>query len=258
MAVATLQAYFVEVGRPMPAALQGPSVEAVAARLLSTSALASQASATAAVDEQGTISMDDPAVQIYAAIADDVAAFQAAAQGLGAREGELNRQIGRARFGAYGASVPPDATFSPRITDGIVKGYDYNGTMAPPMTTLSGLYDRYYSFCEAGSTGDYCEWELPQRWLDARDDLDLSTPVNFVSTSDTIGGNSGSPALNQNLELVGLNFDRTIEGLVRDYIYLPERGRNVMVDVRMVLEALDDVYDLDGLVTELTEGTLRE
>ncbi|NNF58068.1 MAG: S46 family peptidase, partial [Rhodothermaceae bacterium] len=255
--LATLQMYFAALGQPTPAALQEPSVAVLAERLLNTSALASQASATAAV-EAGTLSMDDPVVQIIAAIADDVEAFQNAARDLGAQEGELNRQIGRARFGAYGASVPPDATFSPRLTDGIVKGYAYNGTMAPPMTTLSGLYDRYYSFCEAGSTGDYCEWELPQRWLDARDDLDLSTPVNFVSTSDTIGGNSGSPALNQNLELVGLNFDRTIEGLVRDYIYLPDRGRNVMVDVRVVLEALDDVYDLDGLVTELTEGTLRE
>jgi hypothetical protein len=77
-----------------------------------------------------------------------------------------------------------------------------------------------------------------------------------VSTADTYGGNSGSPAVNRALEIVGLNFDRNIEGLTRDFIYLPERGRNIMVDVRAVLEALDDVYDADRIVLELTTGRL--
>ena len=102
-----------------------------------------------------------------------------------------------------------------------------------------------------------CDWQLPQRWIDAEPRLDLSTPVNFTSTSDTIGGNSGSPVVNRSLELVGLNFDRTIEGLVRDYLYAPERGRNVMVDTRFVVEALRTVYRMDGLAAELTRGTLR-
>ncbi|MEM6328577.1 MAG: S46 family peptidase, partial [Bacteroidota bacterium] len=97
-----------------------------------------------------------------------------------------------------------------------------------------------------------CDWGLPAQWLDAEDRLDLSTPVNFTSTSDTIGGNSGSPVLDRDLRLVGLNFDRTIEGLVRDYLYAPERGRNVMVDARIVLESLREVYGLPALADELT------
>ena len=181
----------------------------------------------------------------------DVQAWRAAAQALGAREEALEQDLGRARFGAFGATVPPDATFSLRFTDGVVSGYDYNGTEAPPMTTLFGLYDHYYAYCQAEAL-ERCDWTLPPRWLGAQSRLDLSTPVNFTSTSDTIGGNSGSPTINRDLELVGLNFDRTIEGLVRDYLYAPERGRNVMVDARFVLEALRNVYGLEALADELT------
>ncbi|HLT48557.1 MAG TPA: S46 family peptidase [Rubricoccaceae bacterium] len=260
-AVALLRAYFAETGRPLPAVLQGPDDAAVADRLLRESALASAASAEVAV-EGGALGMDDPAVQLYAAIRQDGADLQSAWAGLGAREADLAQQLGRARFAAYGNTVPPDATFSLRFTDGVVRGYPFNGTFAAPFTTLYGLYDHYYSYCVAAggivTTGTGCDWELPERWLEAEDDLDLSTPVNFVSTSDTIGGNSGSPAVNADLELVGLNFDRTVEGLARDYVYLADRGRNVMVDVRVVLEALGSVYGMDDLLAELREGVLRE
>ncbi len=230
-----------------------------AARLLETSA-------TARAETAAGAAADDEAVALVARLLPDLAAYQQAEAGLDARETEVRRGLGRARFAAFGAAVPPDATFSLRFTDGVVQGYDYNGTEAPPVTTLFGIFDRYHSFCEAGAgapvvTGPdgqaACDWQLPQRWLDAERRLDLATPVNFTSTSDTIGGNSGSPVVNRRLELVGLNFDRTIEGLVRDYLYAPERGRNVMVDARFVLEALREVYRLDGLATELTRGTLR-
>jgi hypothetical protein len=259
--VALLRASFEEAGRPLPEGLRGSSDEAVADRLLSASALATHASASAAV-EAGTLGPDDPAVALYAALAPDLAAFQSGWSALGAREGPLAQRLGRARFAAYGNSVPPDATFSLRFTDGVVRGYAFNGTFAAPFTTLHGLFSHYYAYCVLGegiaTTGAGCDWDLPERWLENEDDVDLDTPVNFVSTSDTIGGNSGSPAVNEDLELVGLNFDRTVEGLVRDYVYLADRGRNVMVDVRAVLEALDVVYDMDGLVAELTEGALRE
>ena len=88
--------------------------------------------------------------------------------------------------------------------------------------------------------------------------LDLSTPINFVSTADIIGGNSGSPVLDRDLEVVGLVFDGNIESLPGDYIYLPEKNRSVSVDVRAILEALDEIYDLDRLVLELTTGRLFE
>ena len=84
-----------------------------------------------------------------------------------------------------------------------------------------------------------------------QDRVQKNTPLNFVSTSDTIGGNSGSPAVNVALELVGLNFDRTIEGMTRDYLYWAGRGRNVMVDVRAIQETLRSVYGATALLNEL-------
>jgi hypothetical protein len=167
-----------------------------------------------------------------------------------AEERELVLDLGRARFEVFGQSVPPDGTSSPRITDGVVQGYEYNGTLAPPYTTFFGLYDRYHSH------GPGTWWDLPDRWRTPPAGLDLSTPLNFTSTADTYGGNSGSPAVTPELALVGLNFDRNMEGLSRDFIYLPERGRNVMVDVRAVQAALDHVYDADRIVQELTTGRL--
>ena len=247
--VEALRSYYAEQDLALPEAIDGPSAQAAADALLATSLAARP-------DAEPEEAEYDPAVALVRGLLPEIQAFQSAAAGLAAREDEAARQLGRARYAAYGNAVPPDATFSLRFTDGIVSGYPYNGTLAPPMTTMYGLYDRYHSFCSSGAS-DPCEWDLPQRWRDAEGRLDLSTPVNFTSTSDTIGGNSGSGVVNRAGELVGLNFDRTIEGLVRDYIYAPERGRNVMVDTRLVVEALRNVYGLDGLVTEIRDGTLR-
>lgn len=221
----------------------------VAASLLAQSALADSARAAQALSS-GTLSADDPALRIAAAVLPDYIAFQRELQQLGAREAELNADLGRARFEVYGTSVPPDATSSPRITDGVVLPYEYNGTVAPVHTTFYGMYDLYHAF------GEGTEWDLPDRWVPRPAELDLETPLNFISTADTYGGNSGSPAVTKDLAVVGLNFDRNIEGLVRDFIYLPERGRNVMVDVRAIMEALGEVYRLDRIVRELRTGEL--
>ena len=86
--------------------------------------------------------------------------------------------------------------------------------------------------------------------------LDLSTPLDFCSTADTYGGNSGSPAVTKDLQLVGLNFDRNIDALGRDFIYLPEQGRNVMVDVRAIQASLDKVYGAHRVLQELRTGQL--
>jgi len=110
------------------------------------------------------------------------------------------------------------------------------------------MYDHYYSY------GPDSDWRLPDRFLPPPPKLDLETPLNFVSTTDSYGGNSGSPAITPDHRIVGLNFDRNIEGLIRDYIYLPDRGRNVLVDVRAILEALDDLYDADRIVQEILTG----
>jgi hypothetical protein len=245
-----LRQYFAETGRPLPTALAGSSADALAERILSTSALAGAESAAAALE--AGVPTTDPAMAVVASIHEEYERHIADRTRLASRESALTRRLGLERYAAYGTSVPPDATFSLRFTDGVVRGYPYNGTEAPPMTTLYGLFDRHASFPAPSA------WTLPDRWVAARDRLDLSTPLNFTSTSDTIGGNSGSPVLNRELELVGLNFDRTIEGLLRDYLYMANRGRNVMVDARAILESLRNVYDQGELVDELTTGERRD
>jgi hypothetical protein len=114
------------------------------------------------------------------------------------------------------------------------------------------MYDRFRSH------GVGTEWDMPYRWRTPPAGLDLGTPLNFVSTADSYGGNSGSPAVTKDLRLVGLNFDRNINGLVRDYIYLPERGRNVMVDARAIQASLQVVYRADRIVQELLTGRLGQ
>ncbi len=237
-----LRAYAAETGRTIPG-LTTPA-QATADALLAASAF--ETGATATVD-----AATDPAVALVAALYDDHATWQSAMAGLSGREQGLARDLGRARFAAYGASVPPDATFSLRFTDGVVSGYAYNGTLAPPFTTINGLYDRHASFSVGVPAGEDHPWKLPQRWIAAKDAVDTDTPLNFTSTSDTIGGNSGSPVVNRDLELIGLNFDRTIEGMTRDYLYWAGRGRNVMVDVRAIRETLGSVYGATGLLDEL-------
>ena len=209
---------------------------------------------TSGLDTKATANLGaatDPAAALVASMYDDYAAWQSGMAGLSAREQGLARALGTARYAAYGSSVPPDATFSLRFTDGLVQGYAYNGTTAPPFTTLNGLFDRSASFSAALGTPEDHPWKLPQRWVAAQDRVKTDTPLNFVSTSDTIGGNSGSPVVNVDLELVGLNFDRTIEGMTRDYLYWAGRGRNVMVDVRAIQETLGSVYGATTLLAEL-------
>lgn len=230
-------------------ALGGRSPEGAARSLLDRSVLGTQAKTEAALGAGG-IPADDPAMTLWTAIVARQGAYLAAERPLVAREQELAGLLGRARFEIYGTDVAPDATFSPRITDGVVTPYEYNGTLAPTHTTFYGIYDRYF-----GHEGNP-EWALPERWQTPPEGLDLSTPLNFISTSDTYGGNSGSPAVTKDLALVGLNFDRNIDGLSRDFIYLPERGRNVMVDVRAIREALDKVYDADRIVLEILTGEM--
>jgi hypothetical protein len=233
------------------AVLAGQSVEAKAAAVVSSSQLQDSATAVSGIDD-GSIGITDPALGIVRSYLSAFIAFQQVVAEVFPEEEQIASELGRARFEVYGTDVPPDATFSLRIADGAVGGYAYNGTQAPAFTTMFGLYDRHFS--HAGED----DWALPPRWLDARSELELSTPMNFVSTVDIIGGNSGSPVLDADLEVVGVVFDGNIESLPGEYIYLPEFNRSVTVDARAILEALDVVYDMDRLVHELTTGELLE
>ncbi len=231
------------------AALRDGTPMASAAALLEHSALGSAATTARAV-AAGSLSWDDPGMALGRVLMPVYAAYDATYRRLLADERELSGVLGRVRFDAFGGMVPPDGSRSPRIADGVVGGYAYNGTVAPPYTTFYGLYDRHVAH------GGRVDWQLPARWRTAPAGLDLATPLNFVSTADTYGGNSGSPAVTPALALVGLNFDRNVEALSRAYIYLPQRGRNVMVDVRGIHAALDHAYDAHRLVEELVHRRL--
>jgi hypothetical protein len=126
-----------------------------------------------------------------------------------------------------------------------VKGYAAEGQKVPFATTFAGLYER-------AEKQQYREpFELPKRWQEGKDKLDLSTPFDFVSTADTIGGNSGSPVLNRAGEFVGINFDRNRFGLVRNFVYTDVQARHIAVHSKGILEALRKLYDCPGLVNEL-------
>ena len=167
-------------------------------------------------------------------------------------ENTLNQLLGKALYNVYGTSIPPDATFTLRISDGVVKGFSYNGTIAPPFTTFYGMYDRYYSFNKK------FPWNLPPRWVNPPADFDLSVPFNFSATNDIIGGNSGSPVINIKGELVGLAFDGNMESLPGDFIYSPENNRMVCVHPKGITESLSKIYNAGRLAKEIIEGKLQK
>jgi hypothetical protein len=140
----------------------------------------------------------------------------------------------------------PDATFTLRLAFGPVKGYEENGKKIPYQTTFAGLYER------AAEHRNKYPFDLPPRWIERKDRLNLDTPFNFVCTADIIGGNSGSPVVNQAGQVVGLIFDGNIQSLVLDFIYTDEQARAVAVCSQGIIEALRKVYDADGLADELT------
>jgi len=156
-------------------------------------------------------------------------------------------RIAQARFAAYGKTMPPDANSTLRIEYGKVLGYDEDTTLVPYKTTFYGLYDRALSF------GEKSPFDLAPSLKARRDKIDLSTPLNFVYSADTIGGNSGSPVINRAGEIVGLNFDSNNQKLSNRYWYIEEGegSRAVGVHTAGILEALRKVYDAPGLVTEL-------
>ncbi len=171
---------------------------------------------------------------------------------IGKKEEYYNQILGRAIFEVYGTSIPPDATFTLRISDGIIKQYEYNGTTAPAKTTFYGLLDRYFSFDKK------YPWALNGRWLNAPKEFDFGTPFNFISTNDIIGGNSGSPMINKNAEVVGLVFDGNIESMPGEFIYTDEVPTTVSVDSRGLLECINDMYQLKRIGAELENGKITE
>ena len=153
--------------------------------------------------------------------------------------------IAKARFAQSGFSQPPDATFTLRLSYGQVKGYKENGKDIPYATNIAGAYEH------AAEHNNEAPYKLPESWMSAKSKLDLKTPLNFVSTADIIGGNSGSPTVNKNGEVVGIIFDGNIESLPWQFAYSDVQGRAVSVDARGIQEALRKIYGAGALADEL-------
>jgi hypothetical protein len=167
-------------------------------------------------------------------------------------EEEAGEKLGKARFAVYGKSTYPDATFTLRLSYGQMKGYPMNGTIAPYKTTLYGLYDRANSF-------DFKPpFNLPARYAEGIGKLNLATPVDFVTSNDIIGGNSGSPVIDRNGDIVGLIFDGNIESLLGDFVYDGETNRAIAVHTGVMTEVLGKLYGAQSLLNELTTGQLRK
>ncbi|HEX8178794.1 MAG TPA: S46 family peptidase [Pyrinomonadaceae bacterium] len=157
-------------------------------------------------------------------------------------------KIARALFETEGTKLYPDATITLRISYGAVKGYRENGKAVTPFTTLGGLYER------AAQHKYQFPYNLPPRWMEKKSALNLKTPFNFVSSNDIIGGNSGSPTINKDAELVGLIFDGNIQSLVGNFVYDESVNRAISVDARGMLEVLRKVFGANELAAELTGG----
>jgi hypothetical protein len=163
---------------------------------------------------------------------------------------EVQRQayadIAKVKFALEGTNTYPDATFTLRLSFGVVKGYEENGQHVPFETTFGGLFRR------AKEMNYRPPFDLPERWVKVKGRLDPQTPLDFVCTADIIGGNSGSPVINRDAEVVGLIFDGNIQSLVLDFVYVEEQARAVSVHSRGIVEALRKVYDAGDLADELT------
>jgi hypothetical protein len=230
------------------AVLEGKSPKDAVRQLITGTKVADPAFRKALVDggQAAVDASSDPMIAMARRIdpvrREQIKWFEDKVESVEQRSGEL---LGKARFAVYGKNTYPDATFTLRLSYGQVLGYPMNGTVAPYKTTFYGLYDRAASF-------DYKEpFDLPKRYIDGRDKLDLTTPFNFVTTNDIIGGNSGSPVVNKNAEIVGLIFDGNIESLVGDFVYDSSLNRAVAVHTGGMTEALKKLYGAQKLIDEM-------
>jgi hypothetical protein len=190
----------------------------------------------------------DPMIELARLIDAEARAERKVIETQGEVKQQAHAKIAKARFALEGTSQYPDATFTLRLAFGTVKGYEEGGKRIPAHTMFAGLYER------AAAQQYRPPFDLPKIWLDRKVRLDPKVPLNFVSTADIIGGNSGSPVIDRQGQLVGIIFDGNLQSLVLDFIYTDEQARAVSVDSRGILEALRKVYGAKNLVSELTMG----
>ncbi len=227
-------------------ALAGRSPQAAAEAIVGGSLVPDSARRAALLGQPSDVAGSlDPAIRLMRDLTPRLRQVFGQYRSLQQEEEAKTGDLASALFAVYGTTVAPDATFTLRIADGVVRGYAYNGTEAPAFTTFYGIYDRH-----ASNPGNDA-WALPPRWATPPAALALGTPLDMVMTNDIIGGNSGSPVVNKDGRLVGIIFDGNIESLPGDFIYAGETGRAVAVHSAAILEALRHVYGAQRLVDEL-------
>ena len=247
----SLQESLEELGPNDPfvkAALGGKAPQDVAASLISGTTLDEQAARKALLDggAHAINASADPLIVLGRALDPLARAAQKVLdRDVTSVSSAAREKIGQARFAAFGAAAYPDATFTLRLSYGIVSGYPMNGTRAPYKTTFAGLYDRSAGF---DNTPPY---QVAPRFTAKRAQVDMSMPLNLVTTNDIIGGNSGSPLINRAGDIVGLIFDGNIESLVGRFVYEEEKNRSVAVHAGAIVHALRAIYDAGPLADEL-------
>ena len=188
---------------------------------------------------------DDAMIKFAMLVDEEVRATRKESEKLQEIERQAYAEIAEALFATQGTSTYPDATFSLRLAFGPVKGYELGGIQIPAWTNMAGSFEH-----EKTHEGQK-DYSLPQSWHDARPRISSSTPMNFVCTADIIGGNSGSPVVNKDLELVGLSFDGNIQSLTADYLYDDRVGRAVSVHSSAIRDSLRYIYDAEVIADQL-------
>ncbi|HEX7051293.1 MAG TPA: S46 family peptidase [Longimicrobiales bacterium] len=189
---------------------------------------------------------DDPMVRLALTMDDAYRRLAPEWEELTAAEAIQSERLAQALFAVYGTDLPPDATFTLRISDGVMQGYPYNGTLAPAKTSIYGIYERSFNF------DNRMPFTLPESFAERRDDVDMATPLDFVTTNDITGGNSGSPLIDREARIVGIAFDGNIEQLPNEFLFRTETGaRTVAVHSAGIIEALRSIYRADALLEEL-------
>jgi hypothetical protein len=188
---------------------------------------------------------NDPMIKLARLIDPDARAVRKIIETQDEIRHQAHSRITRARFAIEKTDSYPDATFTLRLSFGLVKGYQQSGEEIPFQTTIAGLYER------AVAHSYKPPFDLTRRWIERKNKLNLQTPFNFVSTADIIGGNSGSPVVNRRGEFVGIIFDGNIQSLVLNFAYTDVQARAVSVNSQVITEALLKVYDASELADEI-------